>query len=51
MKNQVHRFNIAPMMDWNDTRPSGEILDQGLFAALALRGQRGPLDPAYGNAL
>lgn len=39
------------VMDWNDTRPSGEILDQGLFAALALRGQRGPLDPAYGNQL
>ena len=39
------------VMDWNDTRPSGEILDQGLFAALALRGQRGPLDPAYSNQL
>ncbi len=39
------------VMDWNDTRPSGEILDQGLFAALALRGQRGPLDPAYSNRL
>ena len=39
------------VMDWNDTRPSGEILDQGLFAALALRGQRGPLDPGYGNRL
>ena len=39
------------VMDWNDTRPSGEILDQGLFTALALRGQRGPLDPAYSNRL
>lgn len=37
------------VMDWNDTRPSGEILDQGMFAALALRGQRGPLDPVYQN--
>jgi hypothetical protein len=39
------------VMDWNDTRPSGEILDQGMFAALALRGQRGLLDPSYGNLL
>jgi hypothetical protein len=44
-------FQRTVVMDWNDTRLSSEILDQGLFAALALRGQRGPLDPAYGNRL
>lgn len=37
------------VMDWNDNAPGGEILDQGLFAALALRGQRGPLDPVFSN--
>ena len=44
-------FKRTVVMDWNDTRPSGEILDQGLFAALTLRGQRGALDPVFSNRL
>jgi SnoaL-like domain len=44
-------FQRTVVMDWNHTAPSGEILDQGLFAALSLRGQRGPLDPVFGNHL
>lgn len=37
------------VMDWNDNAPGGEILDQGLFAALASRGQRGSFDPVFSN--
>jgi hypothetical protein len=37
------------VMDWNDNRPSGEILDQGMFATLMPRGERGAGDLVFGN--
>lgn len=37
------------IMDWNDNKPSGEILDQGMFATLRPRGTRGPEDPVFTN--
>ena len=37
------------VMDWNDNKPSGEILDQGMFATLHPRGQRGHGDPVFAN--
>jgi hypothetical protein len=37
------------VMDWNDNRPSGEILDQGMFATLHPRGTRDRRDPVYLN--
>ena len=37
------------IMDWNDNKPSGEILDQGMFATLRPRGTRGFEDPVFAN--
>ncbi len=37
------------VMDWNDNRISGEILDQGMFATLHPRGERGGGDPVFAN--
>lgn len=37
------------VMDWNDNRPSAEILDQGMFATLRPRGERGPGDLVFAN--
>ncbi|MFN3287809.1 MAG: nuclear transport factor 2 family protein [Sphingomonadaceae bacterium] len=37
------------VMDWNDNGPSGEILDQGMFATLRPLGRRDREDPAYLN--
>jgi hypothetical protein len=37
------------IMDWNDNKPSGEILDQGMFATLTPRGERGASDLVFGN--
>lgn len=37
------------VMDWNDNRPSGEILDQGMFATLRPLGERGPGDLVFAN--
>lgn len=37
------------VMDWNDNSPSNEILDQGMFATLLLRGTRGQDDLVYAN--
>ena len=37
------------VMDWNENGPSGEILDQGMFATLKPRGTRDRNDPVYHN--
>ncbi len=37
------------VMDWNDNKPSGEILDQGMFATLEPRGTRGGDDLVFSN--
>lgn len=37
------------VMDWNDNHISGEILDQGMFATLHPRGERGHGDPVFSN--
>ncbi len=37
------------VMDWNDSRPSGEILDQGMFATLRPLGERGNGDLVFSN--
>ena len=37
------------VMDWNENAPSGEILDQGMFATLHPRGTRDRSDPVYLN--
>ena len=37
------------VMDWNDNKPSGEILDQGMFATLEPRGMRGSADLVFAN--
>ena len=37
------------VMDWNDNRPSGEILAEGMFATLRPRGERGAGDPVFAN--
>ena len=37
------------VMDWNDNHPSGEILDQGMFADLQPRGTRGHEDLVFSN--
>ena len=37
------------VMDWNENGPSGEILDQGMFATLHPRGTRDRSDPVYLN--
>jgi len=37
------------VMDWNDNAPSGEILDQGMFATLHPRGRRDQQDPVFLN--
>ncbi len=37
------------VMDWNDNAPSGEILDQGMFASLRPLGRRDRDDEAYRN--
>jgi len=37
------------VMDWNDNKPSGEILDQGMFATLEPRGMRGSADLVFVN--
>lgn len=37
------------IMDWNDNHPSGEILDQGMFATLRPRGERGPGDLVFAD--
>jgi hypothetical protein len=37
------------VMDWNDNKPSGEILDQGMFADLQPRGVRGAGDLVFSN--
>ena len=36
-------------MDWNENWPGNTILDEGIFAALTLRGCHGPQDPVYQN--
>ena len=41
--------NRQVVMDWNDNRPSGEILDQGMFATLQPRGERGAGDLVFSN--
>ena len=38
-------------MDWNDSRPSNQILDEGLFATLRPTGSWGGGDPVYANRL
>lgn len=42
-------LNRQVVMDWNDNRPSGEILDQGQFASLRPLGSRGRDDLVYAN--
>ncbi|WP_066763098.1 nuclear transport factor 2 family protein [Qipengyuania mesophila] len=42
-------FRREVVMDWNENRPSNEILDQGMFATLRPLGERGPGDPVWGN--
>lgn len=42
-------FRRQVVMDWNDNHPSGEILTQGMFATLQLRGGRGAGDLVYSN--
>lgn len=37
------------VMDWNDNKIGGEILDQGMFATLHPRGTRGPEDLVFAN--
>ena len=37
------------VMDWNDSNPSNQILDQGMFADLRPRGEWGQGDPFYAN--
>lgn len=37
------------VMDWNDNKPSGEILDEGMFATFHPRGQRGHMDLVFDN--
>ncbi len=37
------------VMDWNDNHVSGEILDQGMFATLHPRGERGSGDAVFAN--
>ena len=37
------------VMDWNDNKPSGEILAQGMFATLQPRGVRGADDLVFAN--
>lgn len=37
------------VMDWNDNKQSGEILDQAMFATLEPRGTRGSADLAFVN--
>lgn len=37
------------VMDWNDNKVSGEILDQGMFATLRPRGSRDGSDPVFAN--
>lgn len=37
------------VMDWNDNKPSGEILDQGMFETLQPRGLRGHEDLVFSN--
>ena len=37
------------VMDWNDSNPSNQIVDEGLFAAMRPRGEWGQCDPAYAN--
>ena len=39
------------VMDWNHNEILGEILDEGMFATLLLRGSRGHGDPAFSNTL
>lgn len=42
-------FHRQVVMDWNDNRPSGEILDQGMFATLRPLGTRGHADLTFSN--
>jgi hypothetical protein len=42
-------FSRQVVMDWNDNRPSGEILDQGMFATLRPLGERGRGDLVFSN--
>lgn len=42
-------FHRQVVMDWNDNRPSGEILDQGMFATLRPLGARGRDDLVFSN--
>ena len=37
------------VMDWNDSNPSNQILDEGMFASLRPRGAWGAGDPVYAN--
>ncbi|QUT07343.1 nuclear transport factor 2 family protein [Sphingobium phenoxybenzoativorans] len=39
------------VMDWNDSNPSNQILDEGLFKTMRPRGEWGHGDPVYGNIL
>lgn len=42
-------FRREVVMDWNESRPSNEILDQGMFATLRPLGERGAGDPVWNN--
>lgn len=39
------------VMDWNDSNPSNQILDEGLFRTMRPRGEWGAGDPVYANIL
>jgi SnoaL-like domain len=42
-------YHRTVVMDWNDNHISGEILNQGMFATLHPRGERGHNDPVFLN--
>ncbi len=44
-------FKRQVVMDWNDSNPSNQILDQGMFATLRPLGEWGKGDPVYANTL
>jgi hypothetical protein len=48
-KREWRIFQRQVVMDWNDNRPSGEIMDQGMFATLRPLGERGPGDLVFAN--
>ncbi len=42
-------FRRQVVMDWNENRPSNEIMDEGMFATLRPLGERGPGDLVWSN--